>query len=236
MYKTILLTLDGTPTDRAIIEHIKQLAKLTQGRVVLLHVADGWAARTFGSDAVSPEITEDTAYLNQSPVGVSIRRHSRRGGTGLRRSAEGNRQMGRAKRMRPDGDGRTRPPAVRRHFSRQHHHRKSGTERRFQSSSSARRKNNCGSQRPALPRRLITDDAAEILRTLDEVQQIPLAILEKQNPSAARRRTDFLREFHAALFQFRLRRVNRIHAQRDVPETGELVVAAVFRRRRALAA
>jgi nucleotide-binding universal stress UspA family protein len=65
MYKTILLTLDGTPTDRAIIEHIKQLAKRTQGRVVLLHVADGWAARTFGPDAISPEITEDTAYLNQ---------------------------------------------------------------------------------------------------------------------------------------------------------------------------
>jgi manganese transport protein len=65
MYKTILLTLDGTPTDRAIIEHVKQLAKLTQGRVVLLHVADGWAAQTFGEDAVSPEITEDTAYLNR---------------------------------------------------------------------------------------------------------------------------------------------------------------------------
>ena len=65
MYKTILVTLDSTPTDRAIIEHIKQLAKLTQGRVVLLHVADGWAARTFGADAISPEITEDTAYLNQ---------------------------------------------------------------------------------------------------------------------------------------------------------------------------
>ncbi len=65
MYKTILLTLDGTPTDRAIIEHIKQLAKLTKGRVVLLHVADGYAARTFGADAVSPEITEDTAYLEK---------------------------------------------------------------------------------------------------------------------------------------------------------------------------
>ncbi len=65
MYKTILLTLDGTPTDRAIIEHVKQLAKLTQGRVVLLHVADGYAARTFGPDAISPEITEDTAYLNR---------------------------------------------------------------------------------------------------------------------------------------------------------------------------
>jgi nucleotide-binding universal stress UspA family protein len=65
MYKTILITLEGTPTDRAIIEHVKELAKLANGRVVLLHVADGWAARTYGSDAVSPEITQDTAYLNQ---------------------------------------------------------------------------------------------------------------------------------------------------------------------------
>jgi nucleotide-binding universal stress UspA family protein len=65
MYKTILVTLDGTSTDRAIIEHIKLLAKLAQSRVVLLHVADGWAARIFGPDAVSPEVTEDTAYLNK---------------------------------------------------------------------------------------------------------------------------------------------------------------------------
>ena len=63
MYKTILVTLDGTPTDRAIIGHVKGLAKLAHSRVVLLHVADGWAARTYGRDAVSPEISEDTAYL-----------------------------------------------------------------------------------------------------------------------------------------------------------------------------
>jgi len=63
VYKTILVTVDGTPTDQAIIEHVKQLAKFAQSRVVLLHVADGWAARTYGPDAVSPEITEDTAYL-----------------------------------------------------------------------------------------------------------------------------------------------------------------------------
>ena len=65
MYDTILVTLDGTPTDRAIIEHIKQLAKLAHSRLVLLHVADGWAARTYGPDAVSPEIAEDTAYLER---------------------------------------------------------------------------------------------------------------------------------------------------------------------------
>jgi len=65
MYEKILLTLDGTPTDRAIIEHVKQLAKFAHSRLVLLHVADGWAARTYGSDAVSREITEDTAYLHR---------------------------------------------------------------------------------------------------------------------------------------------------------------------------
>jgi len=65
MYDTILVTLDGTPTDRAIIEHVKQLAKLAHSRLVLLHVADGWAARTYGPDAVSPEIAEDTAYLEE---------------------------------------------------------------------------------------------------------------------------------------------------------------------------
>jgi nucleotide-binding universal stress UspA family protein len=65
MYDTILVTLDGTPTDRAIIEHVKQLAKLAHSHLVLLHVADGWAARTYGPDAISPEIGEDTAYLEK---------------------------------------------------------------------------------------------------------------------------------------------------------------------------
>ena len=65
MYGTILVTLDGTPTDRAIVEHIKRLATLAHSRVVLLHVADGWAARTYGPDAVSSEIEEDTAYLER---------------------------------------------------------------------------------------------------------------------------------------------------------------------------
>jgi nucleotide-binding universal stress UspA family protein len=65
MYNTILVTVDGTATDRAILEHVKQLAKLAGSRLVLLHVADGWAARTYGRDAISPEITEDRAYLEQ---------------------------------------------------------------------------------------------------------------------------------------------------------------------------
>jgi len=65
MYDKILVTLDGTSTDRAIIEHVKSLAKLAHSRLVLLHVADGWAARQYGPDAVSREIVEDTAYLQK---------------------------------------------------------------------------------------------------------------------------------------------------------------------------
>ncbi len=65
MYDTILVTVDGTPTDRAIIEHVKQLAKMAHSRLVLLHVADGWAARTYGPDAISAEISEDRAYLQK---------------------------------------------------------------------------------------------------------------------------------------------------------------------------
>ena len=63
MYRCILVTLDTTPTDLVIINHAKALAKTMGSEVVLLHVADGWAARTIGPDAVSPEVDEDKAYL-----------------------------------------------------------------------------------------------------------------------------------------------------------------------------
>ena len=63
MHNKILVTLDATPADRAIIEHVKELDKLMHSHVVLLHVADGWAARRYGADAVSPEVTDDKAYL-----------------------------------------------------------------------------------------------------------------------------------------------------------------------------
>lgn len=63
MYKTILVTLDTTGTDWVILEHVRALAGCLGSRLVLLHVADGWAARTYGPDAVSPEIVEDRSYL-----------------------------------------------------------------------------------------------------------------------------------------------------------------------------
>src|SRR5262245_5656227 len=65
MYRKILVTLDGTDADQTILEHIKGLARLCRSRLVLLQVAEGWAAQWFGSQAVSPEIAEDRAYLER---------------------------------------------------------------------------------------------------------------------------------------------------------------------------
>lgn len=70
MYKIILVPLDATAADRTILDHIVPLAKLFQSRLILLHVADGWAARTYGEDAISPEIKEDRAYLEQVCQGL----------------------------------------------------------------------------------------------------------------------------------------------------------------------
>ena len=67
MYNKILVTLDATPTDRAIIEHVKALARIMNSRVVLLHVADGWAARNFNKLelAESEEMKDDREYLEK---------------------------------------------------------------------------------------------------------------------------------------------------------------------------
>lgn len=65
MYDKILVTLDASRTDRAIVEHVKLLAKIMHSHVVLLHVATGWAARAYGPDAVSPEIEDDMNYLQR---------------------------------------------------------------------------------------------------------------------------------------------------------------------------
>jgi len=65
MYKTILITLEATPTDRAIIDHVKKLAKLMISEVVLLHVATGVPAQFNGPDAAGEEVREDSGYLQK---------------------------------------------------------------------------------------------------------------------------------------------------------------------------
>ena len=65
LYKTILVTLEGTPTDRAIIDHIKLLAPVMKSRVVLLHVATGVAAKYHRTDAAGKEVEESKVFLGR---------------------------------------------------------------------------------------------------------------------------------------------------------------------------
>ncbi len=67
MYKKILVPLGNTPSDQAIIDHIQSLAKLTGGEVILVHVADGYAARLQNqlNLADSEEIKDDEKYLQK---------------------------------------------------------------------------------------------------------------------------------------------------------------------------
>ncbi|MGI9088299.1 MAG: universal stress protein [Chthoniobacterales bacterium] len=65
MYKTILVPVENRPTDQTILQHIRPLAKLTGARLLLVHVADGWAARNFEQLKLqeSEEMKADRDYL-----------------------------------------------------------------------------------------------------------------------------------------------------------------------------
>jgi nucleotide-binding universal stress UspA family protein len=66
MYKKILVPLDNSTTDETILAHIRKLAQLTHAQLVLVHVADGFAARLQDqlNLADSEEIKDDQAYLD----------------------------------------------------------------------------------------------------------------------------------------------------------------------------
>jgi len=68
MYQHILIPLENSVTDRAILDHIRSLTKLTGAKLLLLHVADGWVARNFNQLklAESEEMKTDRAYLEKT--------------------------------------------------------------------------------------------------------------------------------------------------------------------------
>ena len=65
MYKKILVPLDNSKTDQAILRHIRPLAKMTGAALVFVHVAEGYAARFQEQLNLqdSQEIKEDQTYL-----------------------------------------------------------------------------------------------------------------------------------------------------------------------------
>ena len=65
MYQKILVALENSRADEALVPHIEKLAVLTRARLVLVHVADGWVARNFNKLklAESEEMKTDRQYL-----------------------------------------------------------------------------------------------------------------------------------------------------------------------------
>lgn len=67
MYSRILVALEHSAADATILAHAKELARLTGAELLLVHVADGWAARHFDELNLreSEEMKADRKYLEQ---------------------------------------------------------------------------------------------------------------------------------------------------------------------------
>jgi nucleotide-binding universal stress UspA family protein len=73
MYRSILVAVENSPADRTILTHVRELASLTGAELLLVHVADGWAARHFDELKLreSEEMKADRAYLNRLAAELS---------------------------------------------------------------------------------------------------------------------------------------------------------------------
>ena len=67
MYSKILVAIENSAADHAVLEHIERLVKLTGAELLLVHVADGFAARHFNDLELreSDEIRGDREYLER---------------------------------------------------------------------------------------------------------------------------------------------------------------------------
>ena len=67
MYKRILVPVENSTYDQAILDHVRLLARENKSSIVLIHVADGWAARNIGPLQLreSEEMHEDLAYIEK---------------------------------------------------------------------------------------------------------------------------------------------------------------------------
>jgi nucleotide-binding universal stress UspA family protein len=67
MYRRILVAVENSAADRTILAHVAELARITGAKLLLVHVADGWAARYFDQLKLreSEEMKGDRAYLER---------------------------------------------------------------------------------------------------------------------------------------------------------------------------
>lgn len=67
MYKKILVALDNTHADQSLLPHVARMAAICGAELLLVHVADGWAARNYERFHLqeSDEMKADRAYLDE---------------------------------------------------------------------------------------------------------------------------------------------------------------------------
>jgi manganese transport protein len=73
MYQKILVALENGPADLHLLPHIAEFAQKLGAELLLLHVADGWAARNYEQLqlAASDEMKADQAYLQATASGLA---------------------------------------------------------------------------------------------------------------------------------------------------------------------
>lgn len=67
MYRRILVPLENSPYDQAIVAHVRELARFCGASLVLIHVADGWVARNMKQLDLreSEEMRDDLEYIER---------------------------------------------------------------------------------------------------------------------------------------------------------------------------
>jgi nucleotide-binding universal stress UspA family protein len=75
VYKRILVAVEHSPADQTILAHVTGLARLTGAELLLVHVADGFAARNFDRLKLreSEEMKADRAYLEGLKADLTAR-------------------------------------------------------------------------------------------------------------------------------------------------------------------
>jgi nucleotide-binding universal stress UspA family protein len=75
MYRRILVAVENSPADRTILTHVSSLALLTGAELLIVHVADGFAARHFKDLNLreSEEIRGDRDYLERVAADLGAR-------------------------------------------------------------------------------------------------------------------------------------------------------------------
>jgi nucleotide-binding universal stress UspA family protein len=82
MYRKILVALENSRADESLLPHVTELATRLGSALLLVHVADGWAARNYNrlKLAESEEMKADRSYLEETASalrakGINVEAH-----------------------------------------------------------------------------------------------------------------------------------------------------------------